>query len=87
MTGSAPLAVTLFNTPYVGPLGSGWGGPGAFLFATIVLTIFSVAYVQMCLKVRAAGGMYTFVSHGLGRPFGLMSGLSLMVAYTIFGRP
>ena len=50
ITGSAPLAVTLFNTPYVGPLGSGWGGPGAFLFATIVLTIFSVAYVQMCLR-------------------------------------
>ena len=85
VTGSAPLAVTLFNTPYVGPLGSGWGGPGAFLFATIVLTIFSVAYVQMCLKVRSAGGMYTFVSHGLGRPLGMMSGFSLMIAYTLFG--
>jgi len=85
VTGSAPLAVTLFNTPYVGPLGSGWGGPGAFLFATIVLTIFSVAYVQMCLKIRSAGGMYTFVSHGLGRPLGMMSGFSLMVAYTLFG--
>jgi amino acid transporter len=85
VTGSAPLAVTLFNTPYVGPFGSGLGGPGAFLFATIVLTIFSVAYVQMCLKVRAAGGMYTFVSHGLGRPLGMMSGFSLMIAYTLFG--
>ena len=85
VTGSAPLAVTLFNTPYVGPLGSGFGGPGAFAFATIVLTIFSVAYVQMCLKIRSAGGMYTFVSHGLGRPLGLMSGFSLMIAYTIFG--
>jgi amino acid transporter len=85
VTGSAPLAVTLFNTPYVGPWGSGEGGPGAFAFATIVLTIFSVAYVQLCLKVRAAGGMYTFVSYGLGRPLGMMSGFSLMVAYTIFG--
>jgi amino acid transporter len=85
VTGSAPLAVTLFNTPYVGPLGSSWGGPGAFSFATIVLTIFSVAYVQLCLKVRAAGGMYTFVSYGLGRPLGMMAGFSLMIAYTIFG--
>jgi amino acid transporter len=85
VTGSAPLAVTLFNTPYVGPLGSGYGAPGAFLFATIVLTIFSVAYVQMCLKVRAAGGMYTFVSRGLGRSLGMMSGFSLMIAYTLFG--
>lgn len=85
VTGSAPLAVTLFNTPYVGPQGSGYGGPGAFIFATIVLMIFSVAYVQMCLKVRAAGGMYTFVSHGLGRVMGMMSGFSLMIAYTLFG--
>ncbi len=85
VTGSAPLAVTLFNTPYLGPLGSGYGGPGAFLFATIVLTIFSVAYVQMCLKVRAAGGMYTYVSLGLGRPLGMSAGFSLMIAYTLFG--
>ena len=85
ITGSAPLAVTLFNTPYVMPLGSGWGGPGAFALATIVLTVFSVAYVQMALKVRAAGGMYSFVSHGLGRPLGMMSGFSLLVAYGLFG--
>src|SRR4051794_25613933 len=41
VTGSAPLAVLLFNMPYVIPLGSEYGGPGAFFFATIVLTIFS----------------------------------------------
>jgi amino acid transporter len=84
VTGSAPLAVVLFNMPYVMPLGSEWGGPAAFFFATIVLTIFSVSYVEMCKKVRAAGGMYTFVSHGLGRELGFMSGFSLLVAYTLF---
>jgi amino acid transporter len=84
VTGSAPLAVVLFNMPYVMPLGSEWGGPAAFFFATIVLTIFSVSYVEMCKKVRAAGGMYTFVSHGLGRELGFMSGFSLLVAYTVF---
>ena len=84
VTGSAPLAVVLFNMPYVMPLGSEWGGPAAFFFATIVLTIFSVSYVEMCKKVRAAGGMYTFVSHGLGRELGFMAGFSLLVAYTIF---
>jgi amino acid transporter len=84
VTGSAPLAVLLFNMPYVIPLGSEYGGPGAFFFATIVLTIFSVAYVEMCKKVRAAGGMYTFVSHGLGRELGFMAGFSLLVAYTLF---
>jgi amino acid transporter len=85
VTGSAPLAVVMFNMPYVMPLGSEWGGPGAFFLATIVLTIFSVAMVEMCKKVRAAGGMYTFVSLGLGRELGFMSGFSLLVAYVLFG--
>jgi amino acid transporter len=85
VTGSAPLAVFIFNTPYTMPYGSGKGGPGAFLFATIVLTIFSIAYAEMAKKVRAAGGMYTYVSHGLGQSWGLMAGYSLMVAYMIFG--
>ena len=71
--------------PTRSPLGSEYGGPGAFFFATIVLTIFSVAYVEMAKKVRAAGGMYTFVSLGLGRELGFMSGFSLLVAYVLFG--
>ena len=49
-----------------------------------MLTIFSVGYVQMARKLRAAGGMFTYVSHGLGRPLGLMSGTSLAAAYTLF---
>ena len=53
VTGSAPLAVTLFNTPYVGPLGSGWGGPGAFLFATIVL---QVSFQALPAFVRLTSG-------------------------------
>jgi amino acid transporter len=85
VTGSAPLAVFIYNTPYTMPFGSGKGGPGAFLFATIVLTFFSIAYAQMAKKVRAAGGMFTYVSHGLGQAWGMMAGYSLMVGYVIFG--
>jgi amino acid transporter len=85
VTGSAPLAVFIYNTPYTMPFGSGKGGPATFLFATIVLTFFSIAYAQMAKKVRAAGGMYTYVSHGLGQSWGLMAGYSLMIGYAIFG--
>ena len=70
VTGSAPLAVFIYNTPFTMPYGSGSGGPATFLFATIVLTIFSIAYAEMAKKVRAAGGMYTYVSHGLGQRWG-----------------
>jgi amino acid transporter len=85
VTGSAPLAVFIYNTPFTMPFGSGNNGPATFFFATIVLTIFSIAYAEMAKKVRAAGGMYTYVSHGLGQSWGLMAGYSLMIGYAIFG--
>lgn len=85
ITGSAPLAVFIYNTPFTMPYGSGNNGPATFFFATIVLTIFSIAYAEMAKKVRAAGGMYTYVSHGLGQSWGLMAGYSLMIGYAIFG--
>ena len=85
VTGSAPLAVFIYNTPFTMPYGSGTNGPATFAFATIILTIFSIAYAEMAKKVRAAGGMYTYVSHGLGQQWGMMAGYSLMVGYAIFG--
>lgn len=85
VTGSAPLAVFMFNFPFVVGAGNEKYAPAAFFFATIILTIFSVAYVQMARKIRAAGGMFTYVSHGLGRTMGMVAGLSLAAAYTLFG--
>jgi amino acid transporter len=85
VTGSAPLAVFMFNFPFVVGAGNERYAPAAFFFATIILTIFSVGYVQMARKLRAAGGMFTYVSHGLGRVLGMVSGLSLAAAYTLFG--
>lgn len=84
VTGSAPLAVFMFNFPFSVGAGNEFGTPAGFLFTTVVLTIFSVGYVQMARKLSAAGGMFTYVSHGLGRPLGLMSGVSLAAAYTLF---
>ncbi len=85
VTGSAPLAVFMFNFPFIVGAGNEKYAPAAFLFTTIVLTIFSVGYVQMARKFRAAGGMFTYVSIGLGRSLGLMSGLILSAAYILFG--
>jgi amino acid transporter len=85
ITGSAPLSVFMFNFPFAVGAGNERYAPAAFFFATIVLTIFSVAYVQMARRLRAAGGMFTYVSHGLGRTLGMVSGLSLAAAYTLFG--
>ncbi len=84
VTGSAPISAMLFNTPLSAGYGNGIGTPAGFMVATIVLTIFSVGYVAMSRKVTAAGGFYSFISHGLGRELGMASGLAMVAAYSVF---
>jgi len=50
----------------------------------VILTIFSVGYVAMARKVTAAGGFYSFISHGLNRELGMASGFAMVVAYSVF---
>ena len=84
VTGSAPISAMLFNTPLVVGFGNGLGAPAAFLFATVILVIFSVGYVAMSRKVTTAGGFYSYISHGLGRELGLGTGFGAVVAYSVF---
>src|ERR1700716_2937826 len=84
VTGSAPISAMLFNTPLVVGFGNGIGAPAGFLFATVVLTVFSVGYVAMSRKVTTAGGFYSFISHGLGRELGMASGFLMVAAYSVF---
>src|ERR1700675_4463037 len=84
VTGSAPISAMLFNTPLAVGFGNGLGAPAAFLFATVILTIFSVGYVAMSRKVTTAGGFYSYISHGLGRELGLGTGFAAVVAYSVF---
>lgn len=83
VTGAAPIAAMLFNGP-VGILGSGWAVPGAFIIATIVLTIFSIGYIEMAREVTAAGGFYSFISHGLGNVLGMGTALLMAFCYLVF---
>jgi amino acid transporter len=84
VTGAAPISAMLFNVPFATGFGTGLYTPAAFLFATVILTIFSVGYVAMARKMRAAGGFYTFISHGLGRELGLAAGITGAIAYSLF---
>jgi len=84
VTGAAPISAMLFNTPIAVGFGNGVGAPAGFLIATIVLTIFSVGYVAMSRKVTAAGGFYSFISHGLNRELGMASGFAMVAAYSVF---
>jgi amino acid transporter len=84
VTGSAPISAMLFNTPIVVGFGNGVGAPAAFIFATIVLAIFSVGYVAMARKKTTAGGFYSYISYGLGREIGIGTGFGSVLAYSVF---
>jgi amino acid transporter len=83
VTGAAPIAAMLFNVP-VAVLGGGFAAPAAFLVATVVLTIFAVGYIEMSRTVTAAGGFYSFVTHGFGPVVGMGTAALISLCYVIF---
>lgn len=83
VTGSAPIAAMLFNSPWA-IYGAGWAAPALFIWATVIFTIFSVAYVAMAKKVTAAGGFYSFVSHGFGQVLGMGTAITIAGCYIFF---
>ena len=84
VTGAAPMSAMLGNVPFAAGFGNGLYVPAAFLLATIVLTIFSVAYAAMASKVSSVGGFYSFISQGLGRELGMAAGLASLMSYSVF---
>jgi amino acid transporter len=84
LTGSAPISAMLFNTPIAVGFGNGIGTPAGFMFAAIVLVIFSVGYVAMARKKTTAGGFYSYISYGLGREIGMGTGFGSLLAYSVF---
>src|SRR6202020_1063741 len=83
LTGSAPITAMLLNVPILVGSGQGLGAPAASIVAAVVLVIFSVGYVAMSRKKTAAGGFYSYISHGLGREIGFRAGFGSPVAYGV----
>ncbi|MFE6868248.1 APC family permease [Kitasatospora sp. NPDC057692] len=81
---AAPITAMTGNLPIVIGQGNGAGAPAAYVFATLVLTVFSVGYVAMARHLTAAGAFYGYISHGLGRVPGMASGLLALLAYIVF---
>ena len=52
VTGAAPISAMLFNVPFATGFGTGYYTPGAFLFAAVILTIFSIGYVAMAREIK-----------------------------------
>lgn len=81
---AAPITAMTGNVPVALAFGSGASVPATYLFATVVLTVFSVGYIAMARYITTAGAFYGFISHGLGRIAGMASGLLTILAYMTF---
>lgn len=81
---AAPITAMTGNLPIAVGAGNGTGAPAGYLFATLVLTVFSVGYVAMAKRITAAGAFYGYISHGLGRIAGMASGMLAVLAYVVF---
>jgi amino acid transporter len=78
---AAPLTVVVALFPVIIGSGNGIGIAGAFIVVAAVLTVFAVGYVAMSKHITNAGAFYSFITAGLGRPFGLGSASLAIFAY------
>lgn len=81
---AAPITAMSANTPIAVGYGNGLATPGGFLFATIVLTLFTIGFVSMARHVTTTGAFYGFISQGLGQVWGMAAGLVATLAYVVF---
>jgi amino acid transporter len=78
---AAPLAAMVGTVPLAFALGNGAGVPAVFVFTGLTLMCFCVGYAAISRRVVNAGGFYTYISCGLGRPPALAGGLIAVLAY------
>ncbi|MEW1638815.1 APC family permease [Streptomyces sp. NPDC093801] len=79
---AAPMSGVVGSVPLAYAIGNGAGVPATFALAGLILLCFSVGYAAMSRHVVGAGGFYTYIGQGLGRPLAVAGGLTAVVAYT-----
>lgn len=90
---AAPLASVVGASPAAFAFGNGAGVPGVYLMAGLLYLIFSVGFTAMSRSARSAGGFYTYIARGLGRPAGVSAAsvalltykMIQLAVYTLFG--
>jgi amino acid transporter len=78
---AAPLAAMVGTVPLAFAIGDGPGVPAMFAFAGVTLLCFTVGYAAMSGQIVNAGGFYTYIARGLGRPPAVGGGLIAVIAY------
>lgn len=78
---AAPLAAMVFTVPLSFALGVGVGVPAMFVFAGLTLLCFTAGYIAISRRIVSAGGFYSYIARGLGRPPAISGGLIAIIAY------
>jgi amino acid transporter len=83
MSAAAPLTVVagVLTTGYA--VTGNVGLPSAFVVVGVVLALFSVGYVTMSRHLPHAGAFYAYVSHGVGKTFGVGAAWVALFAYNL----
>jgi amino acid transporter len=79
----APLAAMFFNVPLIADQ-AGAALPLVFLISAVGMVLFAVSIVYFASRISSAGGLYTWVSHALGKSAGYYSGWLMIGGYALF---
>lgn len=78
---AAPLASVVGVSPAAFAFGNGAGVPGVYLLAGLMYLIFAVGFTAMSRSAGSAGGFYTYIAKGLGRPAGVAAASIALLTY------
>ncbi|MBO3747444.1 APC family permease [Streptosporangiaceae bacterium NEAU-GS5] len=80
---AAPMAAIVGTVPLAFAVGNGPGVPGLYALAGLILLCFSVGYAAMSRRIVHAGGFYTYIATGLGKPPAVAAGLIAVLSYNV----
>jgi amino acid transporter len=80
----APLTVTAVIVPVAAATTGLIGFPIAIVLIAAILMIFAVGYLAQARHIPNAGAFYAYISHGIGRPFGVGTAWVALVTYNCF---
>lgn len=78
---SAPLTVIVGVFPIGFAYGNGVGFPAMFVAVGVLLLLFAVGFTAMTRNVPRPGAFFTYIAHGLGRPWGLGAAYGAILCY------
>lgn len=79
---NAPITALTGYIALLVSMGNGLGTPVVYIVAGLLMLLFAVGFTTMTKHVTNAGAFYAYITAGLGRPLGLGSAYTAILAYS-----